>query len=49
MAKRSLADGAAPKSALLMRTARSVNAYQKEVTQDTDINERSEEQKSRLI
>ena len=49
MAKRSLADVAAPKSSLLMRTARSVNAYQKEVTQDTDINELSEEQKSRLI
>lgn len=49
MARRSLADVAAPKSSLLRKTARSVDNYQKQVTQETNIQDLSEEQRSRLI
>ena len=49
MARRNLAEVATPKSSLLRRTAQSVSNYQKQVTQDTNIKDLSEEQKSRLI
>ncbi|MBM6804652.1 ParB N-terminal domain-containing protein, partial [Mediterraneibacter glycyrrhizinilyticus] len=44
-----MAEVATPKSSLLRRTAQSVSNYQKQVTQDTNIKDLSEEQKSRLI
>ena len=49
MARRNLAEVATPKSSLLRRTAQSVSNYQKQVTQDTNIKDLSEEQESRLI
>lgn len=49
MGRRSLAEVSLKKTALLHQTAQSVRDYQREVTQDTNVSELSEEQKSKLL